>query len=819
MSPEAFHRPIIPLLLSLIIGILIGAWAPGKTFWVFGLVLSAGGFLFRAIQKNSPCLTAPLLTFVSLGYLLIQPSISPRLSSNHIVHFHQIPGMETEGIIERIDFTKIKRIRFLLKAESIRREGRTVRTDGRIRVTAFGKSAGLAPGDRIAFSAKIRPFRNFNNPGGFDYKRYMTFKKIWGAAYIPSERIVILEKASTGGIRQRVENGRLVISRFLERQAPDPAAGVLKALLVGNRTGIPAKIKTVFYRTGTGHILAISGLHIGIIAAVSFFIFRWLLSYVTPMLWGAWCGKGAALLSLIPVWSYGMIAGMSPSTLRAVIMVSIFLTALLLERDQESVNTLAVAALFIVVIDPTALFSISFQLSFASVLSILLGYHRIAAWNQKKGNGRFDRLRKRLTTFVLVSFLAIVGTLPLVMRYFNDVSLVGLLGNLIAIPCIGFMVVPLGLLSVFVFPFSLTLAAICIKTASMVLIPVVHLMSMLSAIPFAAVKTITPSMIEITCYYAILFTLCCFPKAPDRLRKPAAGIVIVFMAILFVDTGYWVHQRFFHPDLRITAIDVGQGSATLLECPQGKIMLVDGGGFSDNTIFDMGARVIAPILWRKKIMRIDTLILTHPNSDHLNGLLYVADHFKIGRIWSNGESAATKGYADFLRIIKNRNIPVPDYRQIPRFQNRHDIHVSLLYPPADFLSRKKTERWRVVNNNSLVLKIRYGAISFLFPGDIMERAEADLVDRNGERLKSTVLFSPHHGSRYSSTPDFLEKVSPEIVVISSGWRNRTGSPHASVLKRYRERGCRTYNTAVQGAITMKTDGRALQVTPFIDDSR
>jgi len=817
MSPAVFHRPIIPLLLSMIIGILIGTWIPGKTAWAFLLLAVGSGGLLLDIKKKSSCLAAPILLFISMGYLLIQPWASPRFSSNHIVHFQNIRDVKIEGVIEQIDRMKDDRVRFVMQTSSIHRNGRIMQTNGRIRVTAFGGNLAIEAGDRIAFAGKIRPFRNFNNPGGFDYKRYMMFKRIWGTSYIPSKRITVLKEAAMGGLRKWIENTRLDISRFIAQQTPERATGVLTALLVGDRSHIPADIKAGFHRSGTGHILAISGLHIGIIASVSFFMFRRFLVYVKPMLWRAWCGKGAALLSLLPVWGYGMLAGMSPSTLRAVIMVSIFLTALLLERDQDSINTLAIAAFCILVIDPTALLSISFQLSFAAVFAILLGHALNVAVRGEKENRLFNRFQRKFVSFVLVSIFAIIGTLPLVMRYFNEVSLVGFLGNLIAIPFIGFGVVPLGLLSVCLHPFSLTAAAVCIKAASTVLLLAAHLMTFLSARSFAAVHTLTPSILETICYYTILAALYGMLKTREARRKRAMRIIIVALTILIADAGYWVQHRFLHTDLRITAIDVGQGSATLLELPRGNTVLIDGGGFSDRTIFDMGARVIAPMLWRKKILTIDTIILTHPNSDHLNGLLYIAEHFTVKSIWTNGEPEQSKEYADFQRIIAERHIPAPEFQQLPRIQEVHNIQIMLLYPPLDFMHRKKFERWRVVNNNSLVLKVRYGDVSFLFPGDIMNRAEKEIVAEKGAGLGSTVLFSPHHGSRSSSSADFLDAVSPEIVVISTGWRNRFGSPHPSILKRYQERGCRIYNTALNGAINIFTDGRTLQVKPYLRD--
>jgi competence protein ComEC len=254
-----------------------------------------------------------------------------------------------------------------------------------------------------------------------------------------------------------------------------------------------------------------------------------------------------------------------------------------------------------------------------------------------------------------------------------------------------------------------------------------------------------------------------------------------------------------------------------MELPDGYTMLLDGGGFSDNRIFDVGARIIAPFLWQKKIKTIDTLVLSHPNSDHLNGLIYIAEHFNVKQVWTNHEAANTFGYKKFMDGIKNKRIHMPGYPEIFGAHDINGVHMDILYPPVDFIEKRKKEPWRNPNNNSLVLKASLGSKSFLFPGDIKARAEYELVSIAGDKLKSTVLLVPHHGSKTSSSERFVETVNPGVVVISSRWRSRFGFPHPSVVKRYQKIGCRVLGTARNGAISMSTDGQALTIRPTITD--
>jgi competence protein ComEC len=295
-------------------------------------------------------------------------------------------------------------------------------------------------------------------------------------------------------------------------------------------------------------------------------------------------------------------------------------------------------------------------------------------------------------------------------------------------------------------------------------------------------------------------------------------VLVLVLATLIGDTCYWLYQRFGATDLKITVIDVGHGNASLLEFPKGYTLLIDGGGFSDNTAFDVGAAIVAPLLWKKKIRTVDTLILSHPNSDHLNGLIYIARHFHVENVWTNGEARNSLGYQDFMEVIANQKIALPAFADMPRSLRINGVKLDFLYPPEDFLKRMANEKWRNTNNNSLVVKVSMGSKSFLFPGDIMAAAEKELVGMAGRRLDSTVLLAPHHGSRSSSSTAFLGEVNPEVIVISCGHRSRFNLPHPIILKKYHAYGYEIFRTDLNGAVLLSTDGQRLEINPFIEFS-
>jgi competence protein ComEC len=380
---------------------------------------------------------------------------------------------------------------------------------------------------------------------------------------------------------------------------------------------------------------------------------------------------------------------------------------------------------------------------------------------------------------------------------------------------------------------TVTGALVCLKAGSAVLEYVIKIINLISGWAFAAIKTVTPNYLEIFCFYVLFWVLLNLKSVPtgtplvlnkgsssqskNSIQKPVIIVGLLTVLILSADVAYWLYQRCWHDDLRVTMIDVGHGNASLLELPYGYNMLIDGGGFSDNRVFDVGASIVAPFLWQKKIRTIDSIVLSHPNSDHLNGLIYIAENFNVNNVWTNHEAADTYGYRIFMKTIKRSHIQMPAYRNIIGTHDINGVHIDVLNPREDFIEKKRTETWRDLDNNSLVLKVSLGKVSFLFPGDIKAPAEYELVSTIGNKLKSTVLLAPHHGSKTSSTEMFLEKVKPEVVVISSRYKSRFGFPHPSVLKRYQATGCRVFETAHNGAISVRTDGRTLTIMPTVSD--
>jgi competence protein ComEC len=853
-----YQRPVIPLAVALMAGIALGGEAPGHCFWALALALACGFGTARCLVRRRPAAVHPLLLFMALGYLSLQAWVDPNFPENHVSRLVDSGPWRIIGVVDARPLEFESRTQFVLRTERLESGSDIQPVAGFLRVTATGETLSLQQGDRIALQGRVRAIRNFNNPGGFDLRRHMAYREIWASATVRGAELELLERQSETGLLGKIDRIRFAIAGLIDQAELGPEGGVLKALVMGDQSGIGPEVRQAFTRTGTSHILAISGLHITIVASIAFALFRWLLSWIPLLLRRAWVRKGAAVLTLAPIALYALIAGFSPSTQRALLMVVVFLLSLLADRETDLMNTLALAAFAILCVQPASLFSISFQLSFVAVLSIVYAYEYLRAAQpdaRPEADGRAARVRRGLMAFFGVSLVATWGTLPLAMYYFNSVSLIGLLANCIAIPLMGYLVVALGLAGTLLAVLSVPAALACYQVSGFMLSISMVVMEWMSGLTYAAVRTVTPAPVEIGLFY--LLSWAAFDLSIGRTSAalisgnagsgvstggaPAVGrggglrrflsrttqwassrrraVLTVFVLGLVaaaVDAGYWAYQRFGRQDLRVSMIDVGQGSAVLLELPGGGTALIDGGGFADLAAFDVGARVVAPFLWRRKIASIDTLILTHPNSDHVNGLVFITDNFKVRALWTNGEARPIAGYEALMQATVRSGIAMPEFSELPRDSMISGVRLEVLYPPAGFPERFQSQRWRRdENNNSLVARASLGDVSVLIPGDIMQPAEKDLLALAGERLRSTVLIAPHHGSRSSNSEEFIRAVSPKAVLISCAGRVGSGIPHPQVLQRYESLGAGVYRTDRHGAVQVATDGHKVEITPFL----
>jgi competence protein ComEC len=760
----------------------------GSAPWVLvaALVVALGAVLIGRLRDEFVWIALALASVV-VGVARMQTVIAPEIAPDDVARLALPLRTTVEGSIVQLPTRDEDRTVVVVAVDHLGREASHRLASGRVRVGVRGDAAALRYGDRVRFDAILRRPRNFDNPGSFDFVAHLARRGIRVTAFVWDAGAIERLGGSSAGWRARLERWRGRVADAVAVAAPGREGAVLRALVVGDENGIDRALRDAFTRAGVVHVLSVSGLHIGLVAAAGFVVVRWLLARSEAVLLVADVERMAALASVVPVALYSALAGLEVATLRSALMVTAGVVATLIGRRADVLRTLALAALALAFVWPGAPLEISFQLSFASVLAIVLGVGRFAP---PAPSGWRERLRAGL----LVSPVALLGTAPLTAFHFHQLSLAGLIANPLTLPLFGGVVVIPGLLGAFLEPFLPRVSAVAFRAAALVLRPGISLIERLAAPGWAAVDVPIPTLGELALVYGLLGALLLLPRRPGRL------LVAVALTALLADAGWWAHERWGSDVLRVTFLDVGQGDAAVVELPGGRVMVVDAGGFPGGS-FDTGAAVVGPFLWSRKILRVDTLVMTHAHPDHSGGLTYVIAHHRPREFWWTGVRGTGNEWDRLRDVIATTRTPTRILVSGDRSATFPDVAV--LHPPAGWPPGS-------LNDSSLTLRVARGGVGVLLTGDVEERAESALLREPGG-VASAVLKVPHHGSRTSSTQAFLAAVAPRVAVMSVGADNRYRLPAPEVEARYRAAGVCVLRTDRCGAITVETDGTWLRV--------
>lgn len=828
------HRPLFPLLSGLIAGIAVGYHFPVSdlTGWIslvaFFLLAGIAAFL----KWNRLSFFSLSLCFAFLGLLNINSVLYPPASPQDIKNFVNDDRIILEGVICENPKNSTDRTEFVVDAIKIIDERGSHPAHGRVLLSVKADIREFRYGDLIRVPTRIKLPRSFKNPGAFDYERYLNLRGITVRAFADKPNGMILIRGNQGNrSRIAVEKFRSFLRNLVRQNAPSPEAEIIQTMILGEQSEIPREVLDKFNRTGTSHILAISGFNVGIIAFLTVLILKPIFKMSEAFLLRFDILKVSSLCALVPVIIYAFIAGLNMATIRAVIMILAFLVSILMGRERELLNTLALAAFAILIVTPASLFDISFQLSFMSVAAILFLVPRISLYVPAP-DPREPDLKKRyfrstlrnVTIFMIVSLSATLGTLPLIAYYFNRVSNITLLANLAIVPLLGFIVLPFCLLIIIVAPLSGWFAVILIKVSVFFTHTSLVIAQFFDSLPFSSSVVTTPTPAEITTFFLALifvaFLLETLNKDPRKdgfsawfkNHKKLATAGLCF--IIFFSGDFLYFSMKHHNQNRFTAtfIDVGQGSSALLRFPGGKTLLVDGGGFYDES-FDVGRYVVAPFLLHEKLDRIDIIVLTHPHPDHLNGLLYILENFSVQEIWTNGNQGDSDSFTKLLTIAMDKHIPMKQLHAKIDPMDMDGVAIRIFNPDKPVKPVRGESSDKNTNDLSLVMKFTYGEISYLISGDISDDVESRLLAKRIP-LKSRVLLAPHHGSRSSNSIPFIRSVHPEFVVFSCGYNNFFRFPHPETVARYEKMGIPILRTDRNGAVTIETDGKNVFTKTF-----
>jgi competence protein ComEC len=693
-------------------------------------------------------------------------------------------------------------------------------------------------GERIQLPVKLKMPRNFRNPGAFDYESYLASNGIGTLASGKAEDVEVLP----GFVGSRVELLRTRIHSSIIGKVnelwPPPQAALINAMVIGEEAFIDRDTRVDFQRSGTYHVLVVSGMNVTILAFVTFWALRRIRVNEIP----------ATFITIFGCIAYAFLTEVGAPVWRATLMCAIFLGTRLLYRERGMVNALGAAALGLLVFDPGQLLTASFQMTFLCVLIVAAiglplvertsGFYRraLAHWEadnygaslpphaaQFRTDLRFIagrlarflgkpwslRLVRGATLFSLHAFelFLVSGVMQMGLAlpmayYFHRATTIGLPANIAVVPLTQ-LLMPLAILTVALGYISVWLAKIPAMLTAFVLQAMTGTVRGLGSLRLADLRVATPSLVMIAAASAALI----FAMMLVRRRAGFAwiGITGILAAALAL--------AFFSPEpltrsgvLEVTSIDVGEGDSILLVTPKGRTLLIDAGGptWGASSQLDFGEDVVAPYLWTRRITHLDAVAISHGHSDHIGGMPAILKDFHPKELWV-GLLPPSRALDSLIAEAHALEITVVRHWEGDHFE-LGGAEMEVLFPPRDWPVGLEPK-----NNDSMVLHVSYGATSVLLEGDAekaVERRIAILHHPHAELLKVG-----HHGSNTSTTPEILASVKPSFAVISVGFHTSYGLPKEDVLARLQDAGARTYRTDVNGAVTFYLDGRS--VTPYL----
>jgi competence protein ComEC len=735
----------------------------------------------------------------AIGYHRHRQLLSPEFPQHHL---RSIMGDKTELYLEGTLLHEPEKMpsrsRWYLRCERIWYPTGSQEIVGDLLVNVRHLGREWRYGDRIR--AVLRPTvpTDSGNPGGFDYATFLAGRGIYATGYLDNDDRVQLVERAPNRWRGAIENLRRQMRGYLQSRFGTETGALIIALVVGEMGQIPKQMRIDFTAAGVNHVLSISGLHVAMLGLVVFWLVRIVGSMSSFLLLRCNLIKIATFCSFLAVVFYTALAGAMVPTVRSAIMIGVYELAVLLDREEEVLTSLTLAALLIALVWPAVIADISFQLSFIAVFSIAWGMRRFQTPLSPPPRDQLPQerswLQPKLRAFSMhlaVPVLATIGTGPLIAHYFGHLSLVGFISNPIVVPLVGFVVVPLGLtigfLSLVVPQFLGPVVMVC----EWALWLTNWLVSCFSRLPLANISVPAPNAFEVIGLYLLLLSLLLF----RRNRYAVVGILLAAIA-LTSDGVYWWRERSARSELRVTHLNVGQGDAAVVEFPGAKTLLIDAGGTASGE-FDTGEAIVGPFLRHRKILKLDYLLVSHPRIDHYGGMTSIVKEFSPEEFWSGAARGRTRRFEELDEVLDTASVKRVIMNDQHPCRIIESVKVCILFPPSDR-----------ADDPSVVLTLEYGRVSFLFAGDIDGRDEQLLLHKAG--ISSTVLKVPRHGSASSSTPEFIGKVRPKLAVFSGDVRNLAAAKKEAVTERYRNIGSEIVRTNEDGAIVITTDGKEIR---------
>ena len=752
-------RPIIIILISYIIGILGGLYTNSIAFFCFTIILAMClwgirkinnkyfRFLRRFLKRYTELLILISMTFGFLYTNILEQKYDTIYEEKGEIEEHCIVIAEKEPK-EYKDLYKVK----IVNSKNSARNG----TKLYIRVN---KKANIEVGDMLLINGTYLEPDVARNERGFNYKEYLKTLEIYGTVEINHYKVIKKGRINklilyTARLKEILKSN---ISKVIKKAENK---NLLIAMILGDTEDLSEELKTDFLNSNLYHILSVSGGQVSNIIIGITILFRLLKIHKKIM----------DVLCIVILIEFMFLTGLTPSIIRACIMCIISLISGLIIRRYDIANSLGISLLIILINNPFAINSLSVLLSYFGFLGIIvLGSFTIKEVNKVIKNN----ILRYILNIVISSVAAQIFIFPIILYIFGTISLTFIFSNLLIIP-LSTVITIIGLFIMIcplqIFGFVEPLIELTI-----------NIVGFFSNIGISKIYCIIPNIKEIITYYVMSLYLYYMLrrdyiyKIKHFFRKYKKIIVIILL--LSIGTSY-IYKN-IQKDLYINFIDVGQGDSTLITTQFNKKILIDGGGSEFGSTFDVGEKTLLPYLLKKKIHKLDYVVISHFDSDHVGGILTILEELNVKQVLIPKQVEYSENYNKFLDIVKKRNIKVKIVGEGNTINIDKNTYLDILWP------EEKQIKDNVLNNNSLIVRLCYKNFKMLFTGDIEEIAEQRLLQKyeNTEKLTADILKVAHHGSKSSSIAEFLEKVNPRIALIGVGKNNKFGHPNAGVLDR------------------------------------
>lgn len=673
------------------------------------------------------------------------------------------------------------------------------------------QEVNLEYGDKIFITGEFQEPQGMRNEGGFNYKEYLKSLNIYGS--VKAKNIKVIEQNKGNIFMNFTYKISDEIKENIEEFMGEKYSGLLIGLLLGDSSKIDENMEENFKITSLTHILAVSGAQVSYIIVAMYSLLKRKI--------GIQKTRVVIIASLI---FYTALTGFSPSIVRAGIMGIILMISGLVFRKNDIINSIAISLFFMLVYNPFLLENVGLQLSYLGTIGII-GFNKtiililknIQIRNRKwkyKINRKLILLISKIKEILAVTMSASLAVVPVMIYHFNLFGTYFLITNLLASIIIG-PITLLGTLLVIISFISINIAKI-LSYILKFLIDILLFISSFSKLPISKIYIPTPTITFIIIIYLSLI-ISLFIYKVFHERNPNTTILRVRNLLALVKYKFKQNRDdvikkiviisivislciiFIPRDLKINFVDVGQGDSTFIITPKNETILIDGGG-SNTGSFDVGENTLLPYILDKGYNKIDLMIISHFDSDHVGGLLTILEEIKAEKVLIAKQEEQSENYKRFLNIVKEKNIPVIVGKRGDKINIEKDLYLDILFPESEQIEEN------VINNNSLVFNIHYNNFSMLFTGDIEEIAEKRIIEiTNKSRLKADIIKIPHHGSKTSSTRELLEIVLPKIALIGVGKDNLFGHPSSETIDKLDELEIKTYRTDINGEIMINVN--------------